>query len=432
MSSEIATAADLLLLPDGLAAGEQWFLVGDADDATAARVRALLTWASPGAICVGVGRYPPAGVTEVWFEPDALSLIAARSPQQPGTTCRYLPLPVDYPWAFWDVWAWYDDRPELRQDLTSFEAFRHAFRRCSYLGGPAVADRLDRWRSLEDEHFYWRSSADAFEKGTSAIDAVRARLADAQSRAVFDLALRSDPQELWTHFITRVFGTIDYLDHATPRRGDHVLNLGVFTGHEVPYLLPLVGESGCVHCIDPVGFDLLSGYVRAVAGAWPGQVREARFAAGAAAGEGCFRSYPDGQVCLDAPSDAGVKYPVAAVDDYIDASGIEPVGFVKVDVEGMEPASLDGLVRTCARHRPIVSVAIYHCVEHLWELPLRLMASLEDYRFHISHTSPVRWETVLTAVPGERAGDPRPLGTSTPMRGSGEDVSRRRSPERGR
>ncbi len=68
----------------------------------------------------------------------------------------------------------------------------------------------------------------------------------------------------------------------------------------------------------------------------------------------------------------------------------------------MELEALEGMRETLQRHRPTLSLAIYHEPEHLWRIPLRLMETLRDYRFHVSHTSPVRWETVLTAVPMER------------------------------
>lgn len=75
---------------------------------------------------------------------------------------------------------------------------------------------------------------------------------------------------------------------------------------------------------------------------------------------------------------------------------------MKLDVEGAEPAVIDGMTATLARHRPQLAISIYHWPEHMWELPLRLAAMLDDYDFHVRHYSYGRWECILYAVPRER------------------------------
>jgi FkbM family methyltransferase len=205
-----------------------------------------------------------------------------------------------------------------------------------------------------------------------------------------------------------VFATEDTLEFDAPRPGEQILNLGVFSGHELPYLAALVGGRGTIHCIDPDGLDLLSDYTRALVTACPERIREARFTAGGyapdrGAADGCSSS-------THARSARATRHrasPISTVDSYVESSGIRSIGFIKIDIHGMEQAALDGLAHTLAAHRPTLSVAISARPEHLWSLPLRLMTTLRRYEFHISHRSPVRWKTLLTAVPIERAAKAR-------------------------
>ena len=394
-----------LLLPGGLRSGERYHVVADPSDPLANTVEAMMAWASPGAVCVGVGNVPPSDTTLVLFQPDALrrSRRLVESGAARPDALRFMPIPFGSPWAFWDTWTLFADRPDLLSRLASFEAFKHFFDRSPYLRRSSSAPALTDWNARRQESLYWTDMRGAFKAHSEELESVRCALADDRSRAIFDMALESDPERLWRHYVSTVFTTADYLEADAPGPGEHVLNLGVFTGSEVPYFTVLVGSRGVVHCIDPVGFALLSDYVRAYISTVPQRASEVRFAASAFPGSAGFRSYPDGQVCLDAVDSFSPQvFPTATIDDYVQTTGIPSVGFVKIDVEGMEFEALAGMRRTIEAHRPTISIAIYHEADHLWRIPQCLMATLKDYRFHVSHGSPVRWETVLTAVPNER------------------------------
>ncbi|MGE3956796.1 MAG: FkbM family methyltransferase [Vicinamibacterales bacterium] len=404
-SQPVSPHLPTVLFPAGLAAGEHYMVLCAPDDGVAAAVVDLLAWASPGAQCVGVRTAPMERVTTVLFGPDALErggrLLRCGAVSGP---VRYMPLPVGYPWAFWETWLLFGDRRDLWHCLPAFEAYRHYFTRSPYLGGVQNA-HITRWDGLRDSPLYWTESRALLDAHAAELARVRAGLADDLSRTTLDMVLASEPRQLWHHYLSTIFATTDYLDDDVPRPGEHVMNLGVFTGHELPYFSSLMGDTGVVHCIDPVGLDLLSEYARAHVAASRTRMVESRFAASATAGTANFRRYPDGQVCLNSTAEWDTReFPTATVDDYVRAVSAGPVGFIKIDIEGMELEALAGMHETIATHRPTISLAIYHEPDHLWRIPLHLMATLRDYRFHLSHTSPVRWETVLTAVPVERAG----------------------------
>ncbi|MFN7916018.1 MAG: FkbM family methyltransferase [Vicinamibacterales bacterium] len=393
------------LFPAGLHPGERYVLDALADEATTASVAGLLQWASPAAVQVHAAIEGAADATVVLCGPDGLARAAQLADGGiPLGRLRYMPLPVGYPWAFWETWQLFGTRRDLWHCLPAFEAYRHFVVTSPYLGGEANAS-ITRWDGLRDASLYWTSARPHFEAHARELAEVRAGLSDDASRATLDLVLASEPRALWHHYLRTIVSTTDYLDDDVPRPGEHVLNLGVFTGHELPYFSLVMGESGVVHCIDPVGLDLLSPYARAHIAGVSARVVEARFAASATRGTASFRSYPDGQVCFDEGTGAPSRtFPTATIDDYVEQAGIPSVAFIKIDIEGMEFDALAGMQQTLARHRPTLSLAVYHEADHLWRLPLQLMRSLRDYRFFLSHTSPARWETVLTAVPVERPG----------------------------
>lgn len=392
-----------LLAPSGFGHNEPFWLAGRPDDPQRARLQAILAYPSRGAVCIGGGEIPPAEGTIVLFEADAFTHAgrlanAGIAPER----MRYLPLLENYPWAYWDLWGWFEGRPDLHADLTTFEAFRHAADTSHYLGDQAGSARC--WNDLVTRFSYWGAYRDRFAGVEAQVAMVHDGLADDASRRLYDLVYRSDPGALWSHFLTSIFGVFDYLEHGRPEPGETILNLGIFSGHELPAFLTLIGEDGLVYDVDPIGHDLLSDYTRTVLGTRPGRVHEVRLAAGSRNGIGYFHRNVDGQMSVVAPNHPGAEaFKIQPLDDYVEAAGIGSIDFVKIDVEGMEEGALAGLKRTLKRDRPTLSLAIYHYAEHFWGLPLMLMRELVDYDFYIDHFSPQRWETVLTAIPRERA-----------------------------
>ncbi|WP_060481435.1 FkbM family methyltransferase [Pseudomonas sp. NBRC 111119] len=75
--------------------------------------------------------------------------------------------------------------------------------------------------------------------------------------------------------------------------------------------------------------------------------------------------------------------------------------FIKMDIEGEEPAALRGAQCLLRTHKPHLAISIYHRAEHLWEIAEQLQGFELGYRFYLRCHSPSTFDTVLYAVAGE-------------------------------
>lgn len=94
--------------------------------------------------------------------------------------------------------------------------------------------------------------------------------------------------------------------------------------------------------------------------------------------------------------DGAATTPVVRLDRLLAG---EPVGAVKMDLEGFEPHALEGARDLIQSQRPALLIAIYHQVSHLWELPLWIHDLGLGYRLHLRHHDASMSETVCYGVP---------------------------------
>lgn len=96
--------------------------------------------------------------------------------------------------------------------------------------------------------------------------------------------------------------------------------------------------------------------------------------------------------CFDPNGD--IKVGINKIDNVIE----EDVTFIKMDVEGMELASLKGAEQTIKRCKPKLAICIYHKSEDLWEIHNYLKSIVPEYRFYIRAHEPFSLELVLYAI----------------------------------
>ncbi len=73
---------------------------------------------------------------------------------------------------------------------------------------------------------------------------------------------------------------------------------------------------------------------------------------------------------------------------------------IKMDIEGSEYEALLGAKNLINRYRPGLAIAIYHCPEHLWQIPLLIeqMAN-NEYTYYLRAHAFNGFELILYAVP---------------------------------
>lgn len=72
--------------------------------------------------------------------------------------------------------------------------------------------------------------------------------------------------------------------------------------------------------------------------------------------------------------------------------------FIKMDIEGAEPAALRGAKQLITENRPDLAVCVYHAINHIWDIPLLLDSWNLNYRFFLRSYNAYTMETVLYAA----------------------------------
>jgi FkbM family methyltransferase len=92
------------------------------------------------------------------------------------------------------------------------------------------------------------------------------------------------------------------------------------------------------------------------------------------------------------PDTDGTNIDVVSLDRFLKG---ERITFLKADVEGMEMALLKGAQSTIRRHRPKISICVYHYPTDIPDIANYLAALVPEYKFALRHHSPQLMETVL-------------------------------------
>lgn len=141
--------------------------------------------------------------------------------------------------------------------------------------------------------------------------------------------------------------------------GDVFLDIGANIGFFSIIAARLVGPGGRVLAIEPVPENARCIRANALINRL-GNVEVIEAAAGAGRGRGrlLVAAHSGGATLSedDAPPDLvdTLDVPVLVVDELVDEGRIPVPTLVKIDVEGTEPAVVDGIAGTLVRHRPVV------------------------------------------------------------------------------
>ena len=245
-----------------------------------------------------------------------------------------------------------------------------------------------------------------------ALDRTRERLADGQSRLVFDkvieyrlsgrieplLECSSPEEENWRFFVSAAARRKSGTD------GLHFLDLGAYTGDTVELF---VNSAGAVSSEGAPFAGTLSSEKRPSSGAFSitavepeernfrklrenaaalfgedaelsGRIRLINAAAGSSC---CTVDFTHGAGRGGAEGKGKVR-PVKqlTVDSML---GEEGVDLVKMDLEGAEAEAILGAEETIRRCRPVMMIAAYHRTEDLFAIPGQVLDIVPDYRLYL-------------------------------------------------
>ncbi|HYM06649.1 MAG TPA: FkbM family methyltransferase [Terriglobales bacterium] len=90
-----------------------------------------------------------------------------------------------------------------------------------------------------------------------------------------------------------------------------------------------------------------------------------------------------------------------SLDSLLQERGLTPT-YIKMDIEGAEPAAIEGAAETLRNAMPVLSACLYHRCEHLWQIPLLISRLAPEYKLFIRRYAEECWELVCYAVPVSR------------------------------
>jgi len=76
--------------------------------------------------------------------------------------------------------------------------------------------------------------------------------------------------------------------------------------------------------------------------------------------------------------------------------------FIKMDIEGAEIKALQGAQETIKQYKPDLAICVYHCINHIWDIPLMLKKWVPSYKFYLRAHNSYTMETVLYATTEEK------------------------------
>lgn len=86
------------------------------------------------------------------------------------------------------------------------------------------------------------------------------------------------------------------------------------------------------------------------------------------------------------------------IDTIDDVAKEQNVGFIKMDIEGLEEKAIVGGTETIRRCVPVLAVSVYHKKSDIWRIPLKILEINPSYRLYFEHYTFGWSDTVLYAV----------------------------------
>jgi len=236
---------------------------------------------------------------------------------------------------------------------------------------------------------YWLVEGSFYESHAERIAHLREHLADQASRELLDRIIEFRTSGDYLRLpapAPRQYFPADLPDWPQPLR---FIDCGAYVGDTVAEMRAAGLTFASVACFEP-NLDNYAALVRSVrdldAVNFPCGVsnrnRRVGFDGALGAGGHLVESGGDTVTCV-------------RIDDAL--PGFAP-NLIKMDIEGEEPAALEGARETLSRYRPNLAISVYHRAEHLWTLFEQLHSYQLGYRFYLRCHAYSTFDTILYAV----------------------------------
>ena len=182
---------------------------------------------------------------------------------------------------------------------------------------------------------------------------------------------------------------------------ESLVDCGAFDGDTIRQLTDRVGSQfQTLHAIeaDTLSLAKLQSNLSAMSPDVVERVRVHPYAVGA---ERCTVQFElTGSVDSKMCNDGGIEVECIPIDDLFADS---PVTMIKMDIEGAEYDALRGAEQVIRRDQPILAICVYHTQNDIWRLPLLAREMLPRHKFYLRAYEGDGFQTVMYAVPPERA-----------------------------
>lgn len=96
-------------------------------------------------------------------------------------------------------------------------------------------------------------------------------------------------------------------------------------------------------------------------------------------------------------SSGALQVASTTVDEVVSSGRASRVDFIKMDIEGAEPAALRGCTETLRNLRPKLAISVYHNPSDIWTIPQQIHELQPRYDLYLDHFTLYEAETVLFA-----------------------------------
>lgn len=189
---------------------------------------------------------------------------------------------------------------------------------------------------------------------------------------------------------TYIFEQYKHAPQVVVRPGDVFLDCGACFGDVGLWAVQCGAKKVYAFEPEPENFSFLERNIEKFA--VPGTIEPVKLAFGQEKG---FLNFTSNTSSSRFTRDGEIRVEVSTMDLWRQERGVRP-DFIKMDIEGAEPASIAGGRQTIEEFRPRLAISIYHNFSDLWTLPLMIKDYCKDYVFYCKKHHPIH-ECILYA-----------------------------------